>query len=262
MLCNLWVASALCAVALSAPTIPYSSAAAERPTEMKVLSEYFNMLGSKVQAGKQMAEAPVCDLSNAVLPTASPTALPKPSEGLVLKHVAIGRGTQNYSCSTGNATAPPAAVGALATLYNASCVASTYPDLLNLLPSVALQFNLSSVSQASLTPSNLAISGHHLFTNTTTPFFTLNTDAMQLGVAPCAKNNSVSAPTSAVKGQYDQGFGAVAWLKLTARSGATGNLEEVYRVNTAGGNPPATCAGMPATFEVQYAAEYWFYESA
>lgn len=52
------------------------------------------------------------------------------------------------------------------------------------------------------------------------------------------------------------------WLKLTARSGATGNLEEVYRVNTAGGNPPATCAGMPATFEVQYAAEYWFYQKA
>lgn len=70
MLCNLWVASALCAVALSAPAIPYSSGAAERPTEMKVLSDYFNMLGSKVQAGKQMAEAPVCDLSKAILPTA------------------------------------------------------------------------------------------------------------------------------------------------------------------------------------------------
>ncbi|TVY94082.1 hypothetical protein LAWI1_G000881, partial [Lachnellula willkommii] len=127
---------------------------------------------------------------------------------------------------------------------------------------VALQFNLTSASQASLTPSNLAISGHHLFTNTTTPFFTLNTDAMQLGVAPCAKNNSISAPAGAVKGQNNQGFGAVPWLKLTTRSGATGNLEEVYRVNTVGGNPPSTCAGMPATFEVQYAAEYWFYEKA
>lgn len=186
-------------------------------------------------------------------PTA-PTALPAPSEGLVLKHVAIGRGTQNYTCATTNATAPPAAVGAVATLYNASCVASTYPDLLALLPSVALQFNLTSNDQPSLTPSNLAISGHHFFTNATTPKFDLDTTAMQLGVAPCAKNNSVAAPAGAVKGQYDQGFGAVPWLKLITH-GATGNLEEVYRVNTAGGNPPATCAGMPAAFEVEYASE-------
>jgi len=261
MFCKLWVASALCAVALSAPTITYSQGAAERPTEMKVLSDYFHMLGSKVQAGRQMAEAPVCNMAKASLPVASPTALPAPSEGLVLKHVAIGRGTQNYTCSTTNATAPPAAVGAVATLYNASCVASTYPDLLALLPSVALQFNLTSNDQPSLTPSNLAISGHHFFTNATTPKFDLDTTAMQLGVAPCAKNNSVAAPTGAVKGQYDQGFGAVPWLKLITH-GATGNLEEIYRVNTAGGNPPATCAGMPAAFEVEYASEYWFFEKS
>ena len=78
---------------------------------------------------------------------------------------------------------------------------------------------------------------------------------MNLGFAPCAKNNSVFAPAGAPVGQGDQGHGAVAWLKLITRSGATGNLEEVYRVNTAGGSPPATCAGMPAAFEVQYAAE-------
>ncbi len=43
---------------------------------------------------------------------------------------------------------------------------------------------------------------------------------------------------------------------MLTREGATGNLQEVYRVNTAGWNPPATCAGMKSTFEVQYAAEY------
>lgn len=37
------------------------------------------------------------------------------------------------------------------------------------------------------------------------------------------------------------------------------NVKEIYRVNTAGGNPPKTCDGMPTTFEIQYAAEYWFY---
>ena len=78
---------------------------------------------------------------------------------------------------------------------------------------------------------------------------------MDLGFAPCAKNNSEPAPAGAAMGQDDEGFGAVAWLKLLTRDGATGNLKEVYRVNTAGGKPPTTCAGMPATFEAEYAAE-------
>jgi hypothetical protein len=172
-----------------------------------------------------------------------------------LKHVAIGRGIQNYTCSQTNASAAPVSIGAVATLYNSSCVASTYPDLLAVLPNVALQFNLTSNDQSTLSPSNLAISGHHFFSNATTPAFDLNTSAMNLGFAPCAKNNTVLAPAGAPVGQGDQGHGAVAWLKLITRSGATGNLEEVYRVNTAGGSPPATCAGMPAAFEVQYAAE-------
>lgn len=183
----------------------------------------------------------------------APTPLPAVAAGLVLKHVAVGRGTQNYTCGT-NATAAPVAVGALATLYNATCVASTYPDLLAAIPNVALQFNLTDQNQKSLSPSNLAISGHHFFTNATTPFFDLDT-SMKLGVAPCSKNSSVPAPANASKGQGGKGFGAVAWLKLLTKDGATGNLQEVYRVNTAGGSPPPTCAGMPPAFEVQYAAE-------
>jgi hypothetical protein len=171
-----------------------------------------------------------------------------------LKHVAIGRGTQNYSCGVIE-TAAPVALGAVATLYNASCVASTYPDLLSTLPDVALQFKLTDMNQDTLSPPNLATSGHHYFSNLTTPVFNLDTAVMDLGFAPCAKNNSEPAPASAAMGQDDEGFGAVAWLKLLTRDGATGNLKEVYRVNTAGGKPPTTCAGMPATFEVEYAAE-------
>jgi hypothetical protein len=131
------------------------------------------------------------------------------------------------------------------------------------------------MDQSTLPPSNLAISGYHYFSNLTTPIFDLKTTAVDLGFAPCAKNNSVAAPASAPegqdsegqdsegqdsegqdsKGQDSEGFGAVAWLKLLTGDAATSNLKEVYRVNTAGGNRPATCAGMPPTFEVQYAAE-------
>lgn len=81
---------------------------------------------------------------------------------------------------------------------------------------------------------------------------------MSLGFAPCSKNASVDAPAGALVGQENKGFGAVPWLRLLTEEGATGGLKEVYRINTAGGNPPATCAGMPAAFEIQYAAEYVF----
>jgi hypothetical protein len=70
MLSSIWIVSALCATAFSAPTLTFSSNAAARPAEMKVLSDYFQMLGSKVQEGKNMAQAPVCNLNNAVIPVA------------------------------------------------------------------------------------------------------------------------------------------------------------------------------------------------
>lgn len=272
MLCKLWTVSALCAVALSAPALP---SAPRGPVGTKVVDDYFNLLAGKVAVGKGLSQAPVCDLSKAVLPVTckcfpsraltqrqhhltlhliAPSPLPAVSDGLSLKHVAIGRGTQNYSCSTGNATAAPVALGAVATLYNSSCIASAYPDLLAALPNVALQFNLTSPTQPSLTPSSLLLSGHHFFSNATTPAFDMTIS--NVGFAPCAKNNSASAPPGASVGQNGVGLGAVTWLKLITRTGATGGLEEVYRVNTAGGSAPATCAGMPATFEVQYAAEY------
>jgi hypothetical protein len=124
-----------------------------------------------------------------------------------------------------------------------------------MLPRVALQFNLTGTNQLTLSPSNLQMSGHHYFTNLTTPLFNLDTTSENLGIAPTAKNSTAPAPAGAPVGQYGQGFGAVAWLKLLTIEGTTGNIQEVYRVNTAGGNPPKTCAGMPDAFEVQYSAE-------
>ncbi|KAI2471885.1 hypothetical protein F4781DRAFT_428889 [Annulohypoxylon bovei var. microspora] len=242
---------------IAAPTWPAFNWDAAKPDGLNTVSEYFNMLASKVELGKSMASAPVCDLSKAQM-AAAPTPLPAPSAGLTLKHVAVGRGTQNYTCDTTNATAIPVAVGAVATLFNASCVASTYPDLFQLLPKLALQFNLTTQEDSLMGPTDLMISGHHFFTDDTTPFFNLDTNKYNLGEAPCSKANQTSAPDDAPRGQ--QGEKAVAWLKLNTRTGATGNLQEVYRINTAGGSPPATCQGQAAAFEVQYSAQYWFWE--
>lgn len=70
------------------------------------------------------------------------------------------------------------------------------------------------------------------------------------------KLSAVPAPATASVGQGGVGLGAVPWLKLATRLGATDGLEEVYRINTAGGSAPATCAGMPLAFQIEYAAEY------
>jgi len=280
MLAKVYLISALCATAFSAPTLSYSPGAAAVTPDMKVLSDYFRLISSKIQAGRNMAAAPVCNLARAQLPASgmflpspiilslfntkrkltklSSIALPSPASGLTVYHVAIGRGTQNYTCSS-NATAAPTALGAVATLYNASCIASTYPDLLLAIPNLALQFP-TPPSTSALSPSNLMVSGHHFFSNGTTPVFDLNTPGGQFGSIACAKNSSTPAPVGASAGIGGKGFGAVPWLRLLTRD-VQGNLQEVYRVNTAGGSAPPTCEGIiNTTFEVQYAAEYWFFK--
>ncbi|KAK5656160.1 hypothetical protein OQA88_4920 [Cercophora sp. LCS_1] len=241
----------------AAPVFPDLNLAAALPGNIDTMSEYFGMLASKVQQSRLMSEAPVCDLSKA---TVEPP-LPPVSEGLTLKHIAIGRGTQNYTCDLSNSTAVPVANGAMATLFNASCIVATYPDLAKMLGRVSMQFNLTqSEITGKLAPSNLAISGTHFFTNATTPFFNLDISPQQhIGEIPCARDAGSPAPADAPKGQ--KGEPAVAWLKLKARDGATGGLQEVYRVETVGGSAPASCKGQPASFEVQYATQYWFFEA-
>lgn len=262
MYASIVFASAFLASAYAAPAYPTLNTEAAMPGSIVVISEYFGMLARKVQEQKAMSQTPVCDLSMAQLPTVpgSKTPMPPPSQGLKLKHIALGRGTQNYTCDAGNATAIPQAVGAVATLFNASCVGSYFPQLLDQLSKVTILFNLTADEQEPrIAPSNLAVSGHHFFApSATVPFFDLDTPAQQLGRAAVAKNASEPAPADAPRGQL--GEAAVPWLKLTAKPGAaTGDLQEVYRVNTVGGSAPSTCKDMPAKFEVQYTAQYWFY---
>ncbi|KAK2024706.1 malate dehydrogenase [Colletotrichum zoysiae] len=259
MHCQKILLPALASLALAAPTYPTLNLQAALPGSIEHISEYFNMLATKVQATRYLSAAPVCDLSVVKLPKPAIETLGGPGKGLSLAHIAIGRGTQNYTCDTSNATAVPVATGAIATLFNASCVGSLYPDLLDKLPVVAMDFNLTEqeVDNHRLGPSNLAISGHHLFTGAGVPLFILETDGSPIGDSYCSKNASMPAPLTAQAGQH--GEAAVAWLKLKTIGPSTGNIQEVYRIHTVGGSAPASCKGQPAAFEIQYAAQYWFY---
>lgn len=132
------------------------------------------------------------------------------------------------------------------------------PSLLQHIPAIALDLPVPSSDDPD-SPANVDLSGHHYFTNISTPYFNLDTSSHQYGAGAFKKINSTAAPTDAMKGPSNSGDGAVAWLKLTAQDPKGQVLQEVFRVNTAGGNPPKTCQGMTASFEVPYSAEYWVY---
>lgn len=177
---------------------------------------------------------------------------------------------QNYTCtSPKNATATPTALGAIATLYNVSCQASISANTLAYVADTVAKISLDSFGPVLFpaSPSSL-ISGYHYFADATTPTFNLNVDSTNLGVIFSEKKANVTAPTYAGTGA--DGSKAVPWLKLTAKKPPgtdsdidpenVGGVQEVYRVNTAGGAAPATCAGIEGTtFTRQYSAEYWFW---
>ena len=171
--------------------------------------------------------------------------LPPPDSGLILKHVAIGRGTQNYTCADSTNNTLPVAIGALATLYNASCVAADASNLLEVLPEFALNIAI---------PGNFPSSGNHYFTGPSPVFNIIHPN---LGSTTAKKLSVCDAPPTATKGKGDKGFGSVPWLKLGQVSGSPA-LQNIYRLNTAGGSPPPNCKGMDKTFQVPYAAEYVF----
>jgi hypothetical protein len=133
-----------------------------------------------------------------------------------------------------------------------------------MLPALALNFPVPPLPSGVLAPSNFDLSGHHYFATTTTPVFNLNVSpdpAEQIGNVVGHKAANSTAPANAVKGPNGVGNGAVPWLYVSATNATQGNVKAVYRVNTAGGNPPKTCENSSAEFSVQYAAEYWFYST-
>jgi hypothetical protein len=164
--------------------------------------------------------------------------LPAPG-ALSLKYITLGVGTQNYSCSAKGTT--PTAIGAVASLYDASLLLS--PAKSSLIPSFA------AVAYSTHTWFNLPTLGHHFFSASGVPTFDLGSH----GFLSAKKAANVTAPTGSISGSVD-------WLLLRddGRGVSSKNLQAVYRVETAGGSAPASCASA-GVVTVPYAAEYWFY---
>jgi hypothetical protein len=109
----------------------------------------------------------------------------------------------------------------------------------------------------------LTAKGHHFFDSTGTPNFDLSSVGLYLkgmtlasiaGTAPQASSGLPLPETL-----------PVPWLNLVAKDGGVGSigLSRVYRVEVAGGEPPATCANITGTaIQTQYSALYAFFGPA
>ncbi len=87
--------------------------------------------------------------------------------------------------------------------------------------------------------------------------FDLNSVGMKLFSKKVA---DIKAPANASAGLA--GTGAVDWLTLVAVDGmGSVGLSQVYRVDTAGGNPLTDCSGLAVgdVLSVPYSAAYHFY---
>ncbi|EHK98513.1 hypothetical protein GLAREA_09726 [Glarea lozoyensis ATCC 20868] len=203
--------------------------------------------------------------SSTTTPTAS--AVPRiPASGaipdlngttLALSYVVIGRGIQNYTCSKAGSVG--AAIGAIATLYDATSLAYSNEKMLHTLPALAVNMPEDKAGKYRTAAKALDLKpiGHHYFDFNGTPVFDLNVESKILFAA---KKENVNAPANADKGPM--GTGAVQWLKLENKVpysfGTSVGLGAVYRIETAGG-VSTLCTADSGVISVPYAAEYWFY---
>ncbi|KAI9705679.1 MAG: hypothetical protein M1820_005089 [Bogoriella megaspora] len=255
---------------VSTLALPVVEQRSEEPSRTIPESDFFTALDrrtppSPLTPGQSGAQGLIgSDICNIIAAQKSMPVAPSPlpSTSLTLSHIAIGRGVQLYNCPAASPSATPTNVGARASLFNSTCLAAANLDFLTWITHASLYYPIPS----SPDPNNLAntdLSGHHYFLDSTTPFFNLDTDAHSYGTGAFKKNATSDAPKS------PKGFASmlplpqnqtasVAWLKLTEKQDQQ-VLKEVYRLNTVGGAAPKTCQGMPESFEVQYAAQYWLF---
>ena len=205
--------------------------------------------------------------ATAASPSLPSSTLAGPSPDLKLRYIGLGLGTQNYTCASPTST--PTAVGANATLYDATEAMTALNHNLGstnnqLMERIAGQGPCMADRSDKVT--GLNVLGHHYFTASGTPSFDLG--ALKLTPSPflsAQKLASATAPTEACAGR--DGGAAVPWLQLKddGTSANSGELIMVYRVMTAGG-ALADCSQMSqqggdngGVITRDYSAYYYFY---
>lgn len=189
---------------------------------------------------------------------------PLPAPSGEPKYIALGLGTQNYTCNSTSGTYT--ATGALAQLFDATyylkankdevaTLSQTYLDLYIALPcskspSACVEADSQCANQANVQFQGgpLAPFGEQYFTSNGTPTWDLYGAALHPFLY-AKKVGDVKAKNAS----------DVDWLFLES-NGSPDNkiISSVYRVETVGGVAPQACSGIHS-ITVPYAAEYWMY---
>ncbi|KAK6428891.1 hypothetical protein LTR95_014963 [Oleoguttula sp. CCFEE 5521] len=176
--------------------------------------------------------------------------LPPPPPGASPLIIALGVGSQNYTC---NATSLTFSTNvAQADLYDVAKFIN--PNTKSSISTLYLAASTTPIKN----PLRLDHIGKHFFSDNKTPNFDFSESGK--GFLQAKKVIGVPAPADAFAGLRGQDHGAVDWVYLIDNgAGVSKQLGKVYRVETAGGKPPASCKAGEQVF-VPYAAEYWFYK--
>lgn len=224
------------------------------PTTGGILSDTLALVSSSTELSQLKFTG--CSLKG-ISPPLNETSvrLSGPETNGTLAFVALGHGTQNYTCADNSSSSVPTATGALATMFDASCVAGDVDLLADLavavskLPHGATVLAGLSLKQLTASSEDGLVLAEHFFSDPTTPNFDFRPFDHRQWVQ-MKKLESVDAPSTAMPG-------SVQWLKLGYKDGV--GIHQVYRTLTAGGNAPATCEGQQPAIQVRYAAAYYFY---
>ncbi|CAE6450522.1 unnamed protein product [Rhizoctonia solani] len=185
-----------------------------------------------------------CDVSAVAL--ALPSGLGVPG-GVKPKYIALGFGTQNYTCSSAGTYT---SAGAVAKLLDISCLTKSNPQLFRDVHEYAYRLRgRQDLLEDLLEPYiNIHFLGSHYFISqdgAIAPKF----DFGQSGHGYVVSKKTGGAPSP-------DGSQNVDWLELQNTSGSLAKY--VFRVDTQGGQPPASCKAGQAV-NVQYTSKYWFF---
>ncbi|KAF9477963.1 hypothetical protein BDN70DRAFT_76614 [Pholiota conissans] len=201
-----------------------------------------------------------CNVNNLAIPNLA--GLPAPTAKGAFVGIALG--TQNYTCTSAGVYTN---VGALAELFDISCLTKSpffeaLPDILDAAwqaapPSITapkiIQF-LHSISSPEI------LGQHYYVTNPITgsginPKWDFTSQGATAGnkdaFVVAAKTAGIAAPTGTAND--------VDWVFLSAIQGKLAS--QVYRTDTRGGQPPATCDPASDPIVVKYVAKYWGFGS-
>ncbi|CAE6423378.1 unnamed protein product [Rhizoctonia solani] len=202
-----------------------------------------------------------CSVSNAKLSLPSnQTTITVPTGTPV--YIALGVGVQNYTCGS---TGTFASVGAVAKLFDISCLVNTplFPGIQDMVFAAAGNAKGQALINkiAALVSSPVTLGDHYFIPNPAvngtglTPVFDFRAGVKKgdpNGFVAAKKFGGIPSPA---------GSSNVDWLMLQNIGGAVGGTlaNFVMRVDTKAGQPPSSCTPN-ATVSVPYAAKYWFYK--